>query len=249
MLKKVLLAGLLAGLAAGLALAVLQHFTTVPLIIAAEAYEGAEAGAPSAHDHAASGAAHDHAATPSAHDHAAGGHDHGAGSWSPADGLERTLATSAATIVSAIGFALVLIAVLLVAGEEITPATALGYAAAGFASTGLATALGLAPELPGSAAADLDARQLWWFATALSTAAGLFLLLRTGAARRAIAWPLGLLLIVAPHAVGAPHPEGYASLAPAELAAHFAASSLVVHAALWVMVGASVGFVWPRLKA
>lgn len=249
MLKKVLLVGLLAGLAAGLAMAVLQHFTTVPLILAAEVYESGEA-APAVHDHGA----HDHGAqAPGAEDPGAAagpaadaGHAHGVGAWSPADGLERTLSTSAATIVSAIGFALVLVAVLLVAGEEITAMTALAYAAAGFASTGLATALGLAPELPGSAAADLVERQTWWIGTAAATAVGLYLLLR---APRAWAKPVGVLILVAPHVIGAPQAEGYASLAPAELAAHFAATSLVVHAALWLMVGASVGLIWPRLKA
>ncbi|WP_181704193.1 CbtA family protein [Chthonobacter albigriseus] len=235
MLKRVLLVGLLAGLAAGLAMAVLQHFTTVPLIMAAEAYEAAPAGVATEPAPAATG-----------HDHGAMGHEHGGSAWMPADGLERTLSTTVATVVSVMGFALVLIAVLLLAGEEITPTRALAYAAAGFASTGLATALGLAPELPGSAAADLVDRQLWWGATVLATALALYLLIR---AKPFWAKPVGVLLLVAPHVVGAPHPDGYASVAPAELAAHFASASLAVHAVMWALVGASVGFFWQRVRA
>ncbi|HUG61888.1 MAG TPA: CbtA family protein [Methylomirabilota bacterium] len=237
MLRTVLLVGLLAGLAAGLATAVLQHFTTVPLIIAAEAYEASALPL----DPSTAVAAHGHGSVEAdghAHDGAA---DAG---WAPADGLERTLSTTVATMVSGIGFALVLIAVMIVADERITPTRALAYAAAAFAATGLAPALGLAPELPGSAAGDLVARQVWWFATAVATAAGLYALLKL---RTLPASAIGVALIVAPHIVGAPQPDGYASTAPAELAAHFASTSLVVHATFWAFVGAAVGTVWQRV--
>jgi cobalt transporter subunit CbtA len=236
MLKRVFSVGLLAGLVAGLALAVLQHVVTVPLILAAEVYEtAAETAAPQVHDHGAAPGDH---------------HDHGAAApnqpkeWSPADGLERTLSTSVATIVTAIGFALILLAAMLLAGEEITPLRALAWAACGFAATGLATGLGLAPELPGSAGAALESRQIWWIATAFATAFGLYFLLRPP-----LPWARlgGLILLLLPHVVGAPHPHSYISTAPAELAAQFTASSLVIHAALWVIVGLCVGFFWSRL--
>ncbi|WP_020173666.1 CbtA family protein [Methyloferula stellata] len=234
MLKRVFSTGLLAGLVAGLALAILQHFITVPLILTAEVYEtAAEAAAtPAVHDHGAGDHHHDHAAQDQPKE------------WSPADGLERTLSTSVATIVTAIGFALILLAAMLLAGEEITPMRALAWAACGFAATGLATGLGLAPELPGSAGAALESRQIWWIATAFATALGLYLMFR--------ATPLwarlgGLVLVLLPHAIGAPHAHNYVSTAPAELAAQFTASSLVVHAALWVIVGVSVGYFWMRM--
>jgi cobalt transporter subunit CbtA len=237
MLKRVFSTGLLAGLVAGLALAVLQHFITVPLILTAEVYEtAAEAAAtPAAHDHGTGANGH--------HDHAAAAPDQPK-EWSPADGLERTLSTSVATIVTAIGFALILLAAMLLAGEEITPMRALAWAACGFAATGLATGLGLAPELPGSAGAALESRQIWWIATAFATALGLYLIFR--------ATPLwarlgGLVLVLLPHAIGAPHVHQYISTAPAELAAQFTASSLVVHAALWAIVGVSVGYFWMRM--
>jgi cobalt transporter subunit CbtA len=234
MLKRVFSVGLLAGLVAGLALALLQHAVTVPLILAAEVYEtAAEANAATVHDHGVSGH-HDHAAT--APDQPK--------EWSPADGIERTLSTSVATIVTAIGFALILLAAMLLAGEEITPIRALAWAACGFAATGLATGLGLAPELPGSAGAALESRQIWWIVTAFATALGLYLLLRPPAI-----WApgVGLVLLLLPHVIGAPHPHSYISTAPAELAAQFTASSLVIHAALWAIVGLSVGFFWNRV--
>ncbi|CAH1663439.1 CbtA family protein [Chelatococcus asaccharovorans] len=257
MFNRVLAVALVAGLVAGLAIAVLQHFTTTPLILAGEQFEkpegeaalgGMAAGLFGAHGVLAHGDVVTHNVV-KAHSHggaaadAGAAHEHGEG-WSPADGLERTAFTALATIVTAIGFALMLLAVLLVAGEPIDIRHALAFAAAAFVATGLAPALGLAPELPGSAAGPLLARQVWWVSTAVATAVALWLLIRTPAVWAKI---LGFVLLLAPHVVGAPHPEAYASGAPAELAGHFAAASLVVHAALWAAVAVAVGFFWPRL--
>ncbi len=173
-------------------------------------------------------------------------HDHdgaaAASEWSPADGLERTLYTSTVTVATAVGFAFLLLAGLLVSGDQIDARRALGWSAAGFVVTGLAPALGLPPELPGMLAADLVERQTWWIATAIATAAALWLILRS----RGLALPaLGVVLLIAPHIVGAPHPGAEeASRVPAELAARFASASLVVHAALWALTGALVGWLW-----
>jgi cobalt transporter subunit CbtA len=243
MLNRVLAVALAAGLVAGLAIAVLQHFTTTPLILAGEAFE--KPAGQALLDPAAAGPRLDGAAVILAHSHGAHADEaHDAG-WSPADGLERTAFTSLATVLTAIGFALILIAGLVLSGDPIDARRALAWAAAAFIATALAPALGLAPELPGSAAAPLLARQIWWVGTAVATAAALWLLLRTpGLWAKA----LGLALLAAPHIVGAPHPEAYASGAPAELAGAFAARSLVVNAALWASVGVAVGFFWQRFK-
>lgn len=235
MLNRVLVVGLLAGLVAGLAVAVLQHFTTTPLILAAETYETA--------DKVASLGAADFGGARIILAHAGHGHGDEAGGWKPEDGLSRTFFTSLMTVVTAIGFALVLLAGMVAAGDEITTRRALAWAGAAFVAMGLGPALGLAPELPGSAAGPLVARQLWWAGTAAATAASLWLFLRTEAAW---AKALALVLIIAPHVVGAPHPAGFESRVPAELAAHFAATSLVVQAALWGLTGLAIGVFWAR---
>lgn len=241
MIQRVLWVGLLAGLVAGLATAALQHFTTTPMILAAEIYEDAGPATVPAGTHAhAPGLAdvqdHGHEAGPAEHDHEAGG-------WQPADGAERIAFTSLATVVTAIGFALMLIAAMLVGGGAITMHSGVAWAAAAFVVTGLAPGLGLAPELPGSGAGELVARQLWWVGTAAATAGGLWLLLRVRATWAKIA---GLVLLALPHLIGAPHPAAFESRVPAELAAHFSATSLVLHAVLWSLVGAAVGFFWSR---
>lgn len=124
-------------------------------------------------------------------------------------------------------------------------ATGLLWGAAGFAAFAAAPALGLPPELPGSAAAELMPRQAWWLGTAVATLLGLAALGYGNGA----AWRIGgLVLLVAPHLVGAPAPEaGAEATVPAELAARFAAASLVVAALFWAVLGAASGWLYRRL--
>jgi cobalt transporter subunit CbtA len=241
MITRVLAAGLAAGFAAGLLVALLQHFTTTPLIIAAEAYEHAPAAQASVQRADEMGGAR-LVLVHTGHDGAEAGSE-----WAPADGVERTVYTSTVTVATAIGFALLLLAGLLVAGDPIDTQRALGWAAAGFLATGLAPAFGLPPELPGMQAADLLDRQVWWIATAVATAAALWLMLRS----RGLVLPaLGVALLLAPHVIGAPHPAAAeASRVPAELAARFASVSLGVHAVLWALTGGLVGWLWQRNEA
>jgi cobalt transporter subunit CbtA len=254
MISRVLSVSLMAGFAAGLLIAALQQFTTTPLILAAEVFESA-ATEPSTARHADNGVARVWSGVSregearvflvhSGHD-AAGGK--GEASWKPADGIERTIYTSTATVGTAIGFALLLLAGMLAAGDRIDEKTALGWAAAGFVVTGLAPAAGLAPELPGMPAADLLARQTWWAGTAAATAVALWLFLRSGSPWLRV---LAVALILAPHVLGAPHlHEATQSRVPPDLAARFAATSLVVHAALWCLTGLLVGWLWQRAGA
>jgi cobalt transporter subunit CbtA len=244
MLNRVFSVALLAGLTAGLIVSGLQHFTTTPLILRAEVYEKSTAAPAAETDRAASvGApivvveATDDPGTASAHG------EHASAEWSPEDGIARTAYTSLATIATAIGFALILLAGMIAAGDQIDGRRAVGWGAAAFLAAGVAPGMGLAPELPGSAAGDLVARQLWWIATAAATAIALWLILRTSAP-----WAMlgGVLLLLAPHIVGAPHAEALASRVPAELAAKFAASSLAVQATLWLTVAYFAGLFWSR---
>src|SRR3546814_17026059 len=106
MLNRILWAALVAGIVGGLATAVLQHFTTTPLILEAELYEGGEPAAAAAAAQL-DGVTFGGARLVLVH----GGSDHaedGGEAWAPADGIERTLYTSVATIGPASGFALIL---------------------------------------------------------------------------------------------------------------------------------------------
>ena len=228
MFRTLVLSAAAAGVAAGLFTGVVQHVTTTPIIIAAEAYEGGDA---PAHDHSGLAIPGIVIAT---HDAAVGE----AEEWGPADGIERTLYTSLATTVLGVGFGLALLSAMVLTGVRIDARSGLAFGVAGFAAFSLAPALGLPPEIPGSGAAALADRQLWWAFAAAATAGGLGLLLLSG--RRALQIG-GAILIALPHLIGAPHPDAFASTAPAELAGHFAAASLAVSALFWALLGSMSG--------
>jgi cobalt transporter subunit CbtA len=242
MLKRILTAAILAGAVGGLFASALQGLRLAPLIHEAEVYEqAAQAAATAPHDHA-SLPPHDHAplvtreqAAQAAHDP---GQDHGEGAeWMPAEDFARTAFTALANVVAAIGFGL-LLAVCYALNGDVDAKRGVVWGLAGFAAFHLAPSLGLPPELPGAAAAALYDRQIWWIATAAATAGGLATAVF---ARGRAAKAAGIALIVLPHIIGAPAPEG-PSAVPAELAASFVAGSLAVAAAFWALLGGMTGY-------
>ena len=232
MIIRLLSAALAAGFIAAVVATGLQLTLTSPLILAAERYEQAE---PS---HQA-GRALPIVLAHSGHDHAAP--DASTLEWQPGAGLPRMAFTALATLVGGVGYALLLGAVMLACGREPTLKTSLAFAVAGFASVALAPGLGLPPELPGSEAAPLAARQAWWVMTAVATGMGLYLI----AIRRSLIAILGgLVLMIAPHVAGAPQPPAGGSELPAALAAQFAARSLAISFVFWVMIALGFGWAW-----
>lgn len=231
MIRRVLFSALLAGLLAGLATSGLQSVTTVPLILHAEVYESGAEAAPSAHDHGAAAATEVHS--------------HGDEAWAPGDGIERVAYTTIANIVGATGFALLLTAGFVLRGEPVGGRRGILWGLAGFAAMTLSPSLGLAPEVPGSVAAGLAARQVWWLSAVATAAIGLWLL----AFARSALWQVAAVAIIAlPHIVGAPHPAGgEAGVAPPELAARFAATSIVMSAVSWALIGWLAGTFYERL--
>ncbi|MEW9682877.1 cobalt transporter subunit CbtA [Pseudomonas sp. TE6288] len=204
------------GLLAALLLTLLQSFWVAPLILQAETYETA---APAAEHHE--------------HGEAAAPHEHSAEAWAPEDGWQRILSTTGGNLVVAVGFALILAALysLRAPGRVATGAL---WGLAGFAVFCLAPTLGLPPELPGTAAADLGQRQTWWIGTAAATAAGLALLVF---AQHWLFKVLGVALLVIPHLIGAPQPAVHESLAPEALETQFKIASWLTNAAFWVALG------------
>lgn len=229
----------IAGLLAGLALALIQHFSTVPLILQAETYENAEPAAAESHDHAAPAATQDQtAAQPDAAEH-----HHDGEEWQPADGLERTFYSVVASIVAGIGYGLILVVASEFAGGIPNWRQGVLWGLAGFGVFTLAPGLGLPPELPAMPAADLYARQIWWIGTAVATAVGLACI----AFRGTLGWSiLGLAIIVVPHLIGAPQPADYSTPIPEALHHDFVVASTVSSLIFWVLLGGLVGLVRAR---
>lgn len=233
--RKLFIAAALAGLLSGLFVTVVHEFSTTRVIIAAEAFEGAGEEAAPAGDAAA------------ATEETAGGeavaHEHSEEAWGPEDGWERTFYTGLADVLTGIGFALVLLAGFRIWGGRITWRTGLFWGLAGFAAVVAAPGLGLPPELPGTAAAELGDRQVWWISTAVLTAGGLGLIFLGQRFWMAV---LGVVFLVLPHAIGAPQPAEHTMLAPAHMAHQFIVAATIVGLLFWAVLGAASGYFYNR---
>lgn len=238
MFQRLVTGAVFAGCAAGL-IAALLHFSFVQgLILTGEQYESG------ALTHFAAGggehAGHaDASGEEAGHDHAS--HDHG-----EAGGLARDGLTVLFTVLIYVAYGFILIAGFGAAstfGERIGAVQGLLWGIGGFAVFQLAPAMGLAPELPGTVAADLGARQVWWWGTALLTAAGL---LGLGYGRKPWVFVLAGVALALPHVIGAPSLGEYYGSAPPELGAAFAARVLGVGLVAWAVLGWVAGSVWAR---
>ncbi|CAM4010779.1 Cobalt transporter [Pseudomonas reidholzensis] len=225
MIKRIARTAGFSGLLAALLLTLLQSFWISPLILQAETFESA--------------------APAEQHEHAAGvAHEHSAEAWAPEDGWQRVLSTTGGNLVVAVGFALIL-AALYSLREPSRVSTGALWGLGGFAVFCLAPTLGLPPELPGTAAADLGQRQTWWIGTAAATATGLALLVF---AQHWLLKVLGVALLVLPHVIGAPQPQVHESLAPEALETQFKIASWLTNAAFWVALGLLSAWLFRRSR-
>ncbi|MDB5778367.1 MAG: hypothetical protein JWP93_732 [Polaromonas sp.] len=242
-------AALAAALLVGTVQSGVQQWQVVPIVLAAEAYEGQKAEAPAAlvaappHAHA-EGVASAHA------------HEHGAADeWAPADGAERLFWTWIANVLHAFSMALLVLAVMGVclwrgASQRSLP-LALLVAMAGWISLHFWPSLGLPAEIPGMDAARLGSRQGWWLLAASS--AGLACASVAGL-RSPLRWAAAAAWLALPFVVGAPHITadplaGFSGDAQAqlrELGAQFVWATTWVSLSFWASIGLTCGVAFQR---
>ena len=245
MIRETVLAAVVAGLIAALVFTVVQSVWVTPLILQGEVY--ADAAEAALHSHVHEGhivAADADSHHDEGHETASGGHHHDENEWKPEDGWQRTLFTFGANLLMGVGYAFVLVALYLLWRQ---PQNLLGgalYGVAGFLVFFVAPALGLPPELPGTAAAELSVRQEWWAMTAAATAIGLFLVFSQNNWGMRI---LGIAIVIAPHFVPAPQPAIESSLAPEELQSQFRVATTVANAAFWLALGVASAVMFRKL--
>jgi cobalt transporter subunit CbtA len=219
-LRRLVFVALCAGLLSGIFATAAHQVATVPIILKAEVHEK-----PAEH------------LTSAAHAHAA--------AWEPENGAERTAYTLLADILTGIGFALLLAAGLALRGGEVTWREGLFWGMAGFATFTIAPGLGLPPEVPGTEAAPLLERQLWWLSTAAATGSALALFAFSRGAPWAI---LAAIFIVLPHLYGAPQPTEHGTAAPETLARQFVVAVTVVSFLFWAILGTLTGYFYGRFE-
>lgn len=219
-LRELIWLSVISGTLAGSTLFALRQWTVIPLITRAEQYETA--------------ARASHPDVPPEEE-----------GWQPS-GAHKTLFTAGATVLSSIGFAAVLFAVVALSGEQLSPAGGCWWGLGGFVCFVLAPSLGLPPVPPGVAVANLNPRQIWWVATVAATAAGLWLLVRGGRKwRRRLT---GALCLLAPHVIGAPRATGE-TLVPEPLIRQFIIASISTNAVFWILLGSMGGALHQRIAS
>jgi cobalt transporter subunit CbtA len=243
--RKLIFAAALAGLIAGVFIAVIRHYSTVPVILKAETYEKAAEAAPAATTAEPTTATTETASASAdmagmSHDE----HEHDVGAWEPADGFQRSAFTLLAEILTGIGFALLLVSAFALRGGEINWQIGLYWGLAGFVAFTLAPGLGLPPEVPGTEAAPLLARQVWWVATVAATCAGLACLFF---GRKPLWCLAGIALLVAPHIYGAPQPAEFKSAAPESIEHEFIVAAVVTSLVFWAALGTLSGYFYKRI--
>lgn len=222
MYSRILMSALFAGAAAGLLAGLLQLTFVQPVLLHAELYEGG--------DLVHFGA-----------DKATTAHPDLPGFDAVRDGLSIIF-----TMLTYTGYALIMVALMSLAedrGARIDGRSGILWGVAGYVTFHLAPGFSLAPEVPGVAAADVSARQIWWFATALASGLGLWLI---AFGQNWAAWGAAAALLLAPHIFGAPEPDVFTGPVPTEIAALFASRALGVGLAAWVFLGCFAGYFWQR---
>ena len=246
--RNIILGALITAVIAGLTLGGLQSFSTIPIIDSAEKYEVDK----------------DQTTTPAILDnetnqqplHTASSHSHNHQEWSPKDGVERVSFTLAADILIAFGHSVLLISFMALlylkfGKPEISWKSGLIMGLGGYLSFYIATILGLPPEVPGTIAANLHDRQVWWTLTTIATILGLSTLYLAPGTLKFI----GLAFIILPHLIGAPQPQtpGYLNHDPAAISAlqqlehHFLLSTAWVNLLYWLVLGFFGGLVANKL--
>lgn len=219
MLSRIVTSALFAGAATGLIAALLQLVFVQPVLLHAELYESGQM-------------VHFGAEPVTANSELPG--------FDPVrDGLSVLF-----TMLTYTGYALLMVALMSVAegqGHTIDGRTGVLWGLAGFIAFHLAPGFTLAPEVPGVAAADVYARQVWWFATVGAALVALWLIAFGG---NLISYVIAAALLLAPHLIGAPEPDVFTGPVPTEIGALFAARAFGIGLVAWVLVGAFAGYFW-----
>lgn len=247
MFRSLILSACLIGVIIGLIVTAVQAVGVTPILLDAEQYEIAEAPAPHTHSH---GEQAGHSPESAAE------HHHGGEDWAPADGAERTFYTAISNIFAGIGFAAVMLVVMTQLRERgkltLTPSRGLLLGIVGYLAVFVAPSIGLPPEIPGTAAAPLEARQLWWVFTVLMALAGFAMLFLARGWLKLV----GLPLLAAPYLVMPPHPDGplFSHPDPSAVAAlnqlhqEFIWASGITNLVFWVLAGLLCAFAVKRLS-
>ena len=248
--QRLIWAALASALLVGSVQLAVQQWQAMPVILAAERYEGQKSGPLATLEAPAAAATLAHA------DSSAAPHDHAASTaWAPANGTERLFWTWVANVIYALSLVLLMFTAMGVClwrgtGLRSMP-LAIGVAAAGWLTFHFWPSLGLPAEIPGMDAARLGSRQGWWLLAAGSAALACGAL---ASLRSPFRWMAALAWLALPFVVGAPQiaadplagfdPAAQASLR--DLGAQFVWATTWVSLSFWVSMAVVSGAAFER---
>lgn len=221
MFVRILTSALFAGAAAGFFASLLQLYFVQPVLVHAELYESGEL-------------VHFGGEAVSAFQELGG--------FQPV----RDMLSIIFTMLIYAGYGLVIVSAMAFAeqrGTKLSPKQGVIWGLAGFIAVHFAPGFSLAPEVPGVAAADVYARQFWWFATVACAASAMWII---AFGSGVIALGTAAILLLAPHIIGAPQPDTFTGPVPTELSALFASRAFGVGMVAWVLLGVFSAFFWQR---
>ena len=226
MLYRLLITGLISGVVAGAVATIFHFFMVQPLILEAEKYEIQSLVVGTSEEPSLS-------------------HTHG--TQALGEGILRSTFTFMANVIVGIAFGILLATGLTLYGHTIGWIKGIGWGVSGFLAFSLLPSLGLPPEVPGAATAELFPRQVWWLSTAFSSAIGIALIVFNSQ----YLWKAaGITALIVPHLIGAPKPNpGAVGSVPPELVAHFVVNTLFFTAVMWLILGIVSSYVLQRLNA
>ena len=226
MLQRLLITGLISGVVAGAVATIFHFFMVQPLILEAEKYGIQSLVVATSEEPSLS-------------------HTHG--TQALGEGILRSTFTFMANVIVGIAFGILLATGLTLYGHTIGWIKGIGWGVSGFLAFSLLPSLGLPPEVPGAATAELFPRQVWWLSTAFSSAIGIALIVFNSQ----YLWKAaGITALIVPHLIGAPKPNpGAVGSVPPELAAHFVVNTLFFTAVMWLILGIVSSYVLQRLNA
>lgn len=176
--------------------------------------------------------------------------------WEPASDLERMAYTFLANVLSAIGFAAILLALMNQVQQQgltqLSTAKGVLWGLAGFIAFFMAPGLGLSPEIPGTQAAALESRQLWWVLMVLASIIGLAVLAFSPLKYKVI----GVVILVTPFLIGAPHIDGPEFVHPDALAVEvlnqlhhqFIIATGISNLVFWLLLGVACAWAMTRVS-
>lgn len=235
MIRQIFLSALISGFIAGIFLTGIQSLKVTPLILAAEVFEDGELITYTTKNHNNSNIQktnnhHDEKAHvhDNSHEHETGAHDN-----------ERLFYSLITNIFLACGFAFILSSIYLYIKElNIRNGLISGFVV--YLCVFALPSLGLSPELPGTLAAQLQDRQIWWVSTVVLSSFAFIILFFN---KNKIYQALSIILLFLPHIIGAPMPNVHGGTAPQAMFEEYILVTYITNAFFWLFLGAiSISF-------